>query len=111
IRPQTPRTHTKIYLWIKSFTHHGTLRWNSKKPRTHTKIIQWEKTFTYHGTPRYDSKNPRTHTFGNGITATNLRYMRMFYLTFPIYHSLSDKLSWTHYRMLTKVSNSKAPQN
>lgn len=49
-----------------------------------------------------------TQEFGKGFTATNLRYMRMFYLTFPIYHSLSDKLSWTHYRMLTKVSNPKA---
>lgn len=34
--------------------------------------------------------------------------MRLFYLSFPIYHSVSDKLSWTHYRMLTKVSNPKA---
>lgn len=49
-----------------------------------------------------------TKEFGKGFTATNLRYMRMFYLSFPIYHSLSDKLSWTHYRMLTKVSNTKA---
>ena len=49
-----------------------------------------------------------TQEFGKGFTATNLRYMRMFYLSFPIYHSLSDKLSWTHYRMLTKVSNSKS---
>lgn len=49
-----------------------------------------------------------TKEFGKGFTATNLRYMRLFYLSFPIYHSLSDKLSWTHYRMLTKVSNPKA---
>lgn len=49
-----------------------------------------------------------TQEFGKGFTATNLRYMRQFYLVFPIYHSLSDKLSWTHYRMLIKVSNPKA---
>lgn len=49
-----------------------------------------------------------TNEFGKGFTATNLRYMRLFYQTFPIYHSLSDKLSWTHYRMLTKVTNPKA---
>lgn len=49
-----------------------------------------------------------TKEFGKGFTATNLRYMRLFYLSFPIYHSLSDKLSWTHYRILTKVSNPKA---
>lgn len=45
---------------------------------------------------------------GSGFTATNLRYMRMFYIAFPNCHSLSDKLSWTHYRVLTKVSNPKA---
>lgn len=49
-----------------------------------------------------------TDEIGKGFTATNLRYMRLFYLSFPIYHSVSDKLSWTHYRMLTKVSNPKA---
>lgn len=49
-----------------------------------------------------------TKEFGKGFTPANLRYMRMFYLAFPIYHAVSDKLSWTHYRMLTKVSNPKA---
>lgn len=49
-----------------------------------------------------------TKEFGKGFTATNLRYMRMFYLAFPNCHALSDNLSWTHYRMLTKVSNPKA---
>lgn len=44
-----------------------------------------------------------TSEFGKGFTPTNLRYMRLFYISFPNYHSLSDKLSWTHYRMLTKV--------
>ena len=34
--------------------------------------------------------------FGKGFTPTNLRYMRQFYLYFPIYHSVRDKLSWTH---------------
>ena len=31
--------------------------------------------------------------------------MRQFYLTFPFCHTLSDKLSWTHYRLLMKVKN------
>jgi len=43
--------------------------------------------------------------YGNGFTATNLRYMRQFYLYFPIYHALRDKLTWTHYRSLLKVQN------
>ena len=46
--------------------------------------------------------------YGNGFTATNLRYMRQFYLSFPIYHTLCDKLSWSHCRTLVKVQSEKA---
>jgi hypothetical protein len=46
-----------------------------------------------------------TEEFGKGFTVTNLRYMRQFYISFPNYHALRDKLSWTHYRMLLKVEN------
>ncbi len=49
-----------------------------------------------------------TKEFGKGFTATNLRYMRQFYLAFPIRHAVSDKLSWTHIRQLIKVTNPKA---
>ena len=58
-----------------------------------------------------------THDFGKGFTVTNLKYMRQFYLTFPISHALRDQsnvntlrpeLSWTHYRLLLKVENPKA---
>ena len=44
-----------------------------------------------------------TKEFGKGFTVTNLKYMRQFYMAFPNRHSLSDQLSWTHYRMLLKV--------
>lgn len=46
-----------------------------------------------------------TAEFGNGFTVTNLSYMRQFYLAFPIYHTLCDKLSWSHCRALLKVQN------
>jgi len=36
------------------------------------------------------------------------RYMRKFYLTFPIRDALRHKLSWTHYRMIMKVDDPKA---
>ncbi len=32
-----------------------------------------------------------TSEFGRGFTATNLRYMRQFYLAFPIHHALRDE--------------------
>ena len=43
--------------------------------------------------------------YGGGFSAANLRYMRQFYLTFPICHALSDKLTWTHWRALLRVQN------
>ena len=46
-----------------------------------------------------------TRDFGKGFTPTNLRYMRLFYLAFPIHHTLRDELSWSHYRELSKVSD------
>jgi len=49
-----------------------------------------------------------TQDFGKGFTVTNLTYMRQFYLTFPIYHAVRDKLSWTHYRLIMKVFNENA---
>lgn len=51
-----------------------------------------------------------TVDFGKGFTATNLKYMRQFYLTFPNSHALRDELSWTHYRLLMRVENENARQ-
>lgn len=49
-----------------------------------------------------------TRDFGKGFTETNLKYMRQFYLAFPIRHALRDELSWTHYRLLLRVENEQA---
>ena len=49
-----------------------------------------------------------TRDFGKGFTISNVRYMRQFYLTFQNHHSLRGDLSWTHYRMLIKVTDEKA---
>ena len=49
-----------------------------------------------------------TEEFGKGFTATNLKYMRLFYQAFPIRHALRDQLSWTHYRSLIRVESEAA---
>ena len=49
-----------------------------------------------------------TADFGKGFTETNLKYMRQFYLAFPIRHALRDELSWTHYRLLLRVEKEEA---
>lgn len=46
-----------------------------------------------------------TQEFGSGFTVTNLMYMRQFYLSFPIYHTACDKLSWSHCRTLLKIQD------
>jgi predicted nuclease of restriction endonuclease-like (RecB) superfamily len=46
--------------------------------------------------------------FGKGFDESNLRYMRKFYMTFPIRDALRHELSWSHYRMIMKVENPNA---
>jgi predicted nuclease of restriction endonuclease-like (RecB) superfamily len=55
----------------------------------------------------YLSKKLQTD-FGKGFDQSNLRNMRMFYKAFPIRDALRNELTWTHYRLLLKVSNEKA---
>ena len=38
-----------------------------------------------------------TKEYGKGFSKSNLFNMRNFYLTFPIFQTLSGKLSWSHY--------------
>ena len=51
-----------------------------------------------------------TREFGRGFDATNLRHMRGFFLAFPIRDALRRELSWTHYRLLLRVSSAEARQ-
>ena len=43
-----------------------------------------------------------TNEFGKGFSSRNLRTMRKFYLTYPIWKTVSAKLSWSHYLELIK---------
>lgn len=49
-----------------------------------------------------------TAEFGRGFDASNLRYMRLFFLAFPICDALRRELSWTHYRTLLRVESEPA---
>jgi predicted nuclease of restriction endonuclease-like (RecB) superfamily len=49
-----------------------------------------------------------TEDFGKRFDASNLRYMRLFYLAFPICDALRHELSWTHYRTLLRVEDEHA---
>lgn len=46
-----------------------------------------------------------TLEFGAGFSSQNLWLMRQLYLAFPILHSLSRELTWTHYRTLVRLDD------
>lgn len=45
-----------------------------------------------------------TLEFGKGFDESNLRNMRAFYQVFPICDALRHELSWTHYRLLIRLT-------
>ena len=48
--------------------------------------------------------------FGKGFDERNLRHMPAFYKGFPIWDAVRTELSWTHYRLLTRMDNETARQ-
>ena len=53
---------------------------------------------------KYSLKNlsqKLTLEFGKGFNYTNLSNIRKFYIAFPIVDTLSQQLSWSHYRLLS----------
>lgn len=46
--------------------------------------------------------------FGKGFDERNLRNMRSFYLSYPKWNAVRSELSWTHYRILVRISNENA---
>ncbi|MBS1744803.1 MAG: DUF1016 domain-containing protein, partial [Bacteroidetes bacterium] len=44
-----------------------------------------------------------TLEFGKGFDERNLNNMTAFYNAFPIWNALRTELSWTHYRLLSRI--------
>ena len=44
-------------------------------------------------------------SLGKGFSRTNLTYMRLFYIKYPICETLSHQLSWSHYFELLKIND------
>ena len=42
---------------------------------------------------------------GRGFSRSNLNYMRLFYIRYPICVTMSHKLSWSHYVELLKIDD------
>lgn len=46
-----------------------------------------------------------TREYGKGFDERNLNNMRAFYNAFSIWNAVRTELSWTHYRMLSRIEN------
>ncbi|MBC7553602.1 MAG: DUF1016 domain-containing protein, partial [Taibaiella sp.] len=46
-----------------------------------------------------------TIAYGKGFSRSNISYMRLLYLKFPICETLSHKLTWSHYFEILKADN------
>lgn len=44
--------------------------------------------------------------FGKGFSRSNIYNMRLFYLSYPIFQTVSGKLSWSHYGELLSIADS-----
>jgi predicted nuclease of restriction endonuclease-like (RecB) superfamily len=51
-----------------------------------------------------------TEEFGKGFDDSNLRNMRSFYKAFPICDTLRHELSWSHYRLLSRLATEEKRQ-
>lgn len=45
-----------------------------------------------------------TEEFGKGFDERNLNNIRRFYIAFPIWNAVRTELSWTHYRIISRVN-------
>ena len=54
-----------------------------------------------------DLSKKLTKEYGKGFSKSNLFNMRNFYLCFPIFQTVSGKLSWSHYCELLSISDEK----
>lgn len=51
-----------------------------------------------------------TKHFGKGFGERNLNNMRAFYQAFPIWNAVRTELSWTHYRMISRIEEQQLKQ-
>jgi predicted nuclease of restriction endonuclease-like (RecB) superfamily len=54
--------------------------------------------------------NQLTFEFGKGFDERNLNNMCAFYKSFPIWNALRTELSWTHYRLLSRLDSQEKRQ-
>ena len=79
------------------------LYWNIGK--VIMEIQQGDERASYGDTVLDKLSKKLTNEFGKGFSSRNLRTMRKFYLMYPIWKTVSAKLSWSHYLELIKIDD------
>lgn len=77
------------------------LYWNIGKAIM--EIQQGDERASYGETVLEKLSQKLTNEFGKGFSARNLRTMRKFYNIYPIWKTVSAKLSWSHYLELIRI--------
>ena len=94
-------SRNKVYHTVN--TEMLNLYWNIGK--VIMEIQQGEERASYGDTVLEKLSKKLTNEFGKGFSSRNLRTMRKFYLMYPIWKTVSAKLSWSHYLELIKIDD------
>ena len=92
-------SRNKVYQTVN--TEMLKLYWNIGK--TIMEIQQGDERASYGDAVLEKLSKRLTEEFGKGFSSRNLRTMRKFYLMYPIWKTVSAKLSWSHYLELIKI--------
>ncbi len=92
-------SRNKVYSAVN--TEMLNLYWNIGK--VIMEIQQGDKRASYGDAILEKLSQKLTKEFGKGFSSRNLRTMRKFYLVYPIWQTVSSKLSWSHYLELIKI--------
>ena len=94
----------KVYTTVN--TEMLNLYWNIGKAIM--EIQQGDERASYGETVLEKLSEKLTKEFGKGFSPRNLRTMRKFYTTYPIWKTVSSKLSWSHYLEIIKIEEEPA---
>lgn len=92
-------SRNRVYTTVNTEMLH--LYWNIGKAIM--EIQQGDERASYGDTVLEKLSQKLTNEFGKGFSSRNLRTMRKFYLVYPIWKTVSSKLSWSHYLELLKI--------
>lgn len=92
-------SRNKVYQTVN--TEMLNLYWNIRK--VIMEIQQGDERASYGDSVLDKLSSKLTKEFGKVFSVRNLERMRKFYLSYPIWKTVSAKLSWSHYLELIKI--------